>query len=203
MSFLWCKETKSWAFSCIWPCACSCFHSERYSRFFWSYPVLVDSTLCFKWRAWWDNLGLSLHLAISPQTLPRPNFPIHSLWESLGDTDQRYPVQWPWVSFKAAPKAYPNTAGMESIGSPPCVICMLILFSSHYCSNVTGLLINYPKCCLHLSNSRQVYLHISTANFFLPSSTVWVLLICTTIFNKWRHKVSCLFSVIRQLFLMY
>ena len=31
--------------------------------------------------------GCPFHLAVSPQTFSPPNFPIHSLWETLGGTD--------------------------------------------------------------------------------------------------------------------
>ena len=153
------------------------------------------------------------YVAVSPQTLSLPAFPIHSLWETLSGTDQvAYDDLYnnhAWVSFKAAPKQYPNAARMESIGSPSCVVCAPIRFSSptHYCSNVTHPPINYPKCYLLQSIATLDKPTSTYPRRFLPSSAVLVLLILFYHFpHKWRHKVSRLFSVNRQpsdLFLTY
>ena len=51
-------------------------------------PVALDSLLPTRVLHGRMTGGYPFQLAVSPQTLPRPTFPIHSLWETLGSTDQ-------------------------------------------------------------------------------------------------------------------
>ena len=117
--------------------------------------------------------GYPFHLAASPQTLSRPTFPIHFLWETLGGTDQ---VAYNNLYNKHGSHSKRHPSRIQTLLGWNWLALLRMLYAhrsspTHYCSNGTCLPINYPKCyLLKFSNSRQGYFHISMMVFAILCS---------------------------------